>query len=70
MERRLVLEIEELEERIAPHFTPLGQGHAAVGGQVHGVGTAIPLLELPNGTELNLPVEAGHGIHTAYHGPA
>jgi len=69
MERKIVLEVEELEERIAPHFTGLGQEHAAVGGQVHGVGTAIPKLELPNGTILELPVASGHGIHTAYAGP-
>ncbi len=66
MERKIVLEVEELEERIAPHFTALGQEHAMVGGQAHGPNVA---LLLPNGNQIPLPAAASHGIHTAFDGP-
>lgn len=53
-----LLEIEELEPRIAPHGA-LGGGHAAV--LVHGGHELI----LPNGNEIELPGAAEGGIERA-----
>lgn len=55
------LEVEELEERIAPHFLPLG-GNAAVGAQVHG---DHAMLSLPNGTTLHMPEASAGGLGNA-----
>jgi hypothetical protein len=60
MKRKIVLEIEELEERIAPHSW-LGGGHSPVfahGGH----------LALPNGNEVGLPAQGYEGV-TSNAGP-
>jgi hypothetical protein len=60
MERKIVLEVEELEERIAPHCpTALGGDSAAVGLQDHGPHVA---LCLPNGETQALPDAAHDGV--------
>ncbi len=54
MKRKIVLEIEELEERIAPHSW-LGGGHSPV--FAHG-----GALALPNGNEVLLPEQAYEAV--------
>lgn len=77
MERKIVLEVEELEERIAPHVTFLGGGESAVGTVYHYSGEVPPHLVLPNGNEVTIPdastginddVDPLHGIKGAYLG--
>jgi len=66
MERKIVLEIEELEERIAPHCgsaVALGGGNAAVGINPHGGD-----LCLPNGNAVDLPDASDGGMARAMQG--
>lgn len=65
MKRNIILEMEELEERIAPHFMALG-GVAEVAAMTHGPNV---VLELPDGTRLDMPAESSDGLHTAWAGP-
>lgn len=64
MERKIVLEIEELEERIAPHAY-LGMGNSEVWSWKHGPSDPVTHLLLPNGTELQIPGVAYTGINVA-----
>ena len=63
-EQKILLNIEELEERIAPHGAPLGGGHAAVEFNSDGTGH----LELPNGEEQDTGAAAEDGLRRARDG--
>jgi hypothetical protein len=65
-EQELSLEIEELEERIAPHFSALGGGAAVVEAWTHD--PDVRLL-LPDGSELGMPAQPNDGLLTAWEGP-
>ena len=66
MKHKISLNIEELEERIAPHAF-LGNGNSEVMGWKHG-DDGDPTLRPPNGEDVVLPDEAWNGIDVAING--
>lgn len=71
MERKIVLEVEELEERIAPHcagtWPALGGGHAAVDTYSHGGGSSVGVCP-PNGESVHVSSNAADGLARAVEG--